>query len=79
MKKNRAALHIQHFYRDCVFRHRSFFTNKLYNDLAFLKSTCIIYPLEFYLNITTIYNSSKRGKLFQNVKLTQKNGTFGVN
>ena len=78
MKKNRAALHIQHFYRDCIYKHRSYFTNKLYNDLAFIKSATILYPLQFYLNITLIYDSSHRGKLFKGIRLTKKNN-FGVN
>jgi hypothetical protein len=78
MKKNRAALHIQHFYRKLIYKHRSYFTNKLYNDLALLKTATIIYPLEFYLDITLIYNTFYRGKLFKNIKLTKKK-TFGVN
>lgn len=45
MKKNRAALHIQHFYRENIYRHRTYFTNKLYNDLALLSTETIIYPL----------------------------------
>lgn len=45
MKKNRAALHIQYFYRQNIYKHRIYFTNKLYNDLNLIKNTTIIYPL----------------------------------
>jgi hypothetical protein len=38
MKKNRAALHIQRFFRDCIFKHRQYFQKKLYSDLAIMKS-----------------------------------------
>jgi hypothetical protein len=77
MKKNRAALHIQYFFRQTVFRHRSYFSKKLYNDLAFINTSTIIYPLELYLNLPFIYNKHNRGNLYSKIKITKKK-EFGV-
>lgn len=77
MKKNRAALHIQYFFRQTVFKHRNYFSKKLYNDLAFVNANTIIYPLELYLNLPLIYNKNHRGNLFSKIKITKKK-EFGV-
>jgi hypothetical protein len=77
MKKNRAALHIQYFFRQSIFKHRSYFSKKLYNDLAFINSSTIIYSLELYLNLPLIYNKNFRGSLYSQIKITKKK-EFGV-
>lgn len=51
MKKNRAALHIQRFFRDSIYTNRLHFHKKLARDLGQLKTTTIIYPLSFYMNL----------------------------
>ena len=51
MRKNRAALHIQRFFRDLIYQHRQNYSKKLTKDLSLLKSKSIIYPLSFYMNL----------------------------
>jgi hypothetical protein len=79
MKQNRAALHIQHFWRNSSYRHRSHFNKLLFRDLALLSSPTILYPLELYLSCSRIYNSHQRGCLFTETKLTRQNGQLGLN
>lgn len=78
MKQNRAALHIQHFWRNCTYRHRSHFNKLLSRDLALLAAPTLLYPLELYLACARIYNSNHRGSLFADTKLTRQNGQLGL-
>ena len=55
MKKNRAALHIQRFFRNTIYRHRQLFSKKLIRDLGKLKTLTLIYPLSFYMSLNKIF------------------------
>ena len=71
MKKNRAALHIQRFFRDSIYRHRQLFSKKIIRDLSVLKSYTLIYPLSFYMNIEQIFKGKPQSILFKNIKLSR--------
>ena len=78
MQKNRAALHIQYFFRNCVYKHRHHFSNKLNRDLSIIKSNTIIYPLQLYMNFKVLYNQQYKGRLYNNLKLIRNNDRVGL-
>ena len=79
MKKNRAALHIQHFFRNTIYRHRQNFSKHIARDLAQLRSQTIIYPMAFYLNIADIFGPRPQSILFKQIKLTRQGKEIGIN
>ena len=79
MKKNRAALHIQRFFRNIIYRHRQLFSKKIIRDLSILKTYTLIYPLSFYMNIDEIFSSKSKSILFKNIKITRSGKEIGLN
>lgn len=78
MRKNRAALHIQRFFRDSVYRHRTHFSKKLAKDLSELKTNIIIYPLTFYLSLQEIFKTRFKSSLFNIRRLTRNGNEVGL-
>lgn len=78
MKKNRAALHIQYFIRNSLYRHRQYFSKRIMHDLAMLKTPTILYPLSLYLNLTILVKDKIGLKLFKNLKITRSGSTVGM-
>ncbi len=78
MRKNRAALHIQRFFRDSVYRHRTHFSKKLAKDLSELKTNIIVYPLTFYLSLQEIFKTRFKSSLFNIRRLTRNGNEVGL-
>ena len=72
MKKNRAALHIQRFFRQTIYRHRQNFSKRLARDLSQLKTQILIYPINFYLNLAEIFGSRPQSILFKQLRITRQ-------
>ena len=71
MKKNRAALHIQRFFRNTIYRHRQLFSKKLTRDLAVLKTNVLIYPLSFYMALNEIFPLKPTSVLFKDIRISR--------
>lgn len=77
MKKNRAALHIQRFFRDITYRHRFNFHKKLAHDLRYCTDT-LIYPLSFYLELSKLDKPHPKSFLYNRLRLTRNGKAFGL-
>ena len=78
MKKNRAALHIQRFFRGTIYRHRQLFSKKITADLSVLKTNTIIYPLSFYMSLNEIFKDKPQSILFKDIKITRNGRDIGL-
>lgn len=71
MKKTRAAMRIQRFYRDRVFYHRLSFQRNLSNQINIFKSNSFYLHKSIYHNILELTSQLKKMSLYQGLVLFQ--------
>lgn len=71
INQNRAALHIQKFYRNYRYFHRLRFNKVIHQNLAFLNTCTILYPISLYLHLDTIDKQKNRNPLFKKLRISR--------
>ena len=71
INQNRAALHIQKFYRNHRYFHRLRFNKAIHQNLAFLNTCTIMYPISLYLHLDTIDRQRNRNRLFKQLRISR--------
>ena len=79
INQNRAALHIQKFYRNYRYFHRLRFNKLIHQNLAFLNTSTILYPLLLYLHMEALDKQKHRNKLFKYLRFSRSSQGVGVN
>lgn len=79
INQNRAALHIQRFYRNYRYFHRLRFNKAIHQNLAFLNTSTVLYPLCLYLQMDTLEKQRNRNRLFKQLRVSRSSQGVGVN
>ena len=78
MKKNRAVLHIQRFFRNSIHRHRHSFSKQLASQLAQLHTPTLLYPLSLYIHLQALLAPRPQSVLFKQLRLTRQGQQIGL-